>query len=479
MEQREIEIIPLYYKYVLGSNYPVVVLVGGRNSGKSYFMEQLAAINTHNNAKYKLLVIEDVETNIGEGVKAGIEQRIEEFGYDSIYSSTKVPPEIKHKVNGNNVIFKGYHSDAQQKQVKSLNEVTAAWYEEAENITYDQFKSLRMQLRGGDAKDRQLFLTLNPVNENSFVNHYYFQEPPDEVFESFADGRPKVFVKNITVDIEEEVINIPCLVVVSVHWDNPYLTKEQRADIEEYLTTDPEKYAMLAEGKFVKPTGTYFKEFTRQTHVIEPFVIPSTWTRYRSLDYGLDMLACIWYAVSPQNKVYAYKELHESDLIISEAAKRILEINNNDVIRSTYAPPDLLSRTKDTGKSIWETFNEYGVRFDKSSNVRVQGWLAVKEALKLQDTRDVITGEAIKEPNLYIFNNCTNLIKNLSAIQRDEKDANDCAEKPHDLTHICDALRYYCVMRYNAHVATKKEDDRITSKSKQFELYAKSVTKWG
>jgi len=445
-QQVDIEIIPIYYKYVLDKNYPVVVLVGGRNSGKSFFMEQLAVVNIHNKSKYKLLVIEDVETNIGEGVKAGIESRAEEFKLDKVITSTKVPPEVKHKLTGNNIIFKGYHSKDQQKQVKSLNEVTAVWYEEAENITYDQFKSLRMQLRGGDAEDRQLFLTLNPINENSFINQEFFQKSPDEILERFPDGRPKVFIKNITVDMDDsDNVVIPCLIVVSVHWDNPYITREQRADIEGYKHTDPEKYAMLAEGKFVKSGGVYFKEFENHIHVVEPFVIPSHWTKYFSMDYGLDMLAGLWFAVDPQNNVYVYKEVHESDLIISEAAKKILEINNGDVIRTWYAPSDLWSRTKDTGKTISGTFLEHGVNLQQSSRDRVRGWLAVKEALKVLDKRDIFTGEPIKTSRLKVFSNCTNLVKNIKQIKRSDKDPNDCATEPHDITHILDALRGYCI----------------------------------
>ena len=300
-EEREIEILPLFYDHILTQCYPINILVGGRATGKSFFMEQLAGGNMNNKRKYKFMVIEDVETNIGEGVKAGILNRIEEFGHDSIYKDTKQPPTIVNKVNKNNTIFKGYHSDAQQKQVKSLNEVTAAWYEEAENITYKQFKALRMQLRGGDPEDRQLFLTLNPINSNSFINQYFFQQAPDKVIEYFSDGRPKVFVKNIVVEMEKEVeapimggerqigvsitkeiieVVIECMVVVSTHWDNPYLTAEQRADIEEMKLTDPDMYAMLAEGKFVKPAGTYATNVRRHSGTLATIQIHGLRTRY-------------------------------------------------------------------------------------------------------------------------------------------------------------------------------------------------------
>lgn len=441
MDINEIEVIPIYYDYVLSQNYPVNILVGGRNSGKSYFMEQLAVINTHNNPKYKLLVIEDVETNIGAGVKNGIEARTDEFCLGDIYESTKQPAEIRHKATGSSVIFKGYHSEKQQKQVKSLNEVTAAWYEEAENITYEQFKALRMQLRGGDSENRQLFLTLNPINETGFINQYFFLGEPDEVFERFSDGRPKVFVKNIDVEIEKdgEITNqqIPCMVVVSTHWDNPYLTQEQRADIEEYKYSNPNLYAMLAEGKFVKGGGSYFMEFERHIHVIDPIPLPEEWRRYYVNDYGLDKLAGYWVAISDTGKAYVYKELWESDLVISKAAKLINEYMTEEVYQR-FAPPDLWNRRQETGKSAFEIFGENGVWFNKTDRVSEHGCLSFKEWLKPYDDEF-----GVKTANVVIFSTCTNLIKSIVAIQTDLKRPTMYAKEPHEWTHSVDAMIYF------------------------------------
>ncbi len=268
---KEIEIIPTYFDHVLSNKYPVNIIVGGRASGKTFFMEQLTAINLNNCKGYKLLVVEDVETNIGAGVKDGIQERIDEFGHEQFYKSTKIPPEISHNITNNNVIFKGYHSEKQQKQVKSLNEVTAAWYEEGENITFNQFKALRMQLRGGDPKDRQLFITMNPINPDSYINNTFFKTKPDEVFETFEDGRPKVFVKNINVELVDKEVIIPCLVVVTTHWDNPYLTDEQRADIEDLKNTDIDLWHMLAEGKFIYPKGALLTK--RNDYSLSKFII--------------------------------------------------------------------------------------------------------------------------------------------------------------------------------------------------------------
>ena len=163
------------------------------------------------------------------------------------------------------------------------------------------------------------------------------------------------------------------------------------------------------------------------------------------MDYGLDMLAVLWIARDTQGNAFVYKEIHESNLIISEACNRIKEINNNEKYECVYAPRDLWNRRQETGKSVADIFAQNGINLTRTSVDRVDGWLATKEWLKVIDSRDVETGEDIKTSKLKIFRNCFNLIKNLPQVQIDERNPNDVATEPHEPTHICDALRYFCV----------------------------------
>lgn len=212
--------------------------------------------------------------------------------------------------------------------------------------------------------------------------------------------------------------------------------------------------------------GQYFGEFKRHIHVVEPFVIPDHWQRYRFLDYGLDMLAAYWAAIDTYGNAFIYKELYESDLIISDAARRIVDMTS-EKIRFTYAPPDLWNRRQDTGKSASDLFRENGVSFVKANNERIQGWLNLKEWLKPYETRDEQTGDTVITARLKIFSNCSNLIRTLPQLQRDEKDPNDVASEPHELTHGPDALRYFCSMRTRASVKGEERDpDNLTPHEK-------------
>jgi PBSX family phage terminase large subunit len=489
--EKEIKLSPYYFDNVFRKPYKVIIQVGGRFSGKSYNSEIELACNLAEKSRYKLLVIEDLESGLTKGYYAGLKDKIEQMEQDKAYSMIKSPVEMTNRINGNKVIFSGFATDQQKKAVKAIDQVTEIVVEEGEWVTYDDFVKFMHQLRGGDPSDRKLTILMNPVNPNCFVNEMFIETTPDRVIEYFkGTKRPKVFEKDIVTEFEYEGETLrdvtTVLVVLSTHHDNPFLTIDQRATIEKLRETDPESYLQLGEARFIRPSGTFFKEFTRETHVVDSFVIPKSWTKYRALDYGLDMLACLWFAVSPSGMVYAYKELHEPDLIISEAAKRVIQVNGDDVIRTTYAPPDLMARRQDTGLSAFELFSRNGVALYKSSNNRINGWLSVKEGLKVYETRDEQTGDLIKTAQLKVFSNCDNLIKNIMQIQRDEKEPNDCATEPHDITHICDALRYYAVTRFKGYIEEEEhddQDDHYRTKTPQ-DVYgtgrnANQLAKWG
>ena len=216
---------------------------------------------------------------------------------------------------------------------------------------------------------------------------------------------------------------------------------------------------MLLYGDWDIFEGQYFNEFNREVHVVEPFVIPDHWKRYVAFDYGLDMFACLWIARDTEGKAYVYRELHEPNKIISEAAKMYLDWNNNEKIEYIYAPRDLWNRRQETGKSVADIFATFGVYLTKTSVDRVDGWLATKEWLKVNLVRNMETGEETKDSNLKIFRNCDHLIKYLPQIQIDERNPNDVATEPHYLTHVCDALRYFCVNFTNPATEPKSKEE--------------------
>ena len=161
------------------------------------------------------------------------------------------------------------------------------------------------------------------------------------------------------------------------------------------------------------------------------------------------MLAVYWIAVDDHREIYVIRELCSPNMIISEAAKSIIE-NTHEPVYCTFAPPDMWGRAQESGKNKAQLFYEEGVRFTKSSNDREAGWLAIKELLKLQKDGT---------PKIHIFRTCTELIRCLPALVVDDRKPSDCAREPHEFSHSPDALRYFAIQWARPNPLDVKSDE--------------------
>ena len=154
------------------------------------------------------------------------------------------------------------------------------------------------------------------------------------------------------------------------------------------------------------------------------------------------IIESIMFAVGREVSV---KELSSVLECTPEAVEEIKRVNGKDKYDCIFAPRDLWNRRQDTGKSVADIFAMNNMPIVQTSVERVHGWLATKEWLHPYERKDEQTGELIKDSSLKIFSNCFNLIKNLPQLLIDDKDPNDASTEPHEITHICDAMRYFCV----------------------------------
>lgn len=297
----------------------------------------------------------------------------------------------------------------------------AIFMEEATHFTEFQFNCLKESNRlSGQCKKEvkpRMYLTCNPGG----VGHIWVKR-------LFID---KDYTDN---ENEEDYSFIPALV-----YENKYIM-ENDPDYVKALESLPEdrKKAMLY-GDWDIFEGQFFTEFKRDIHIIEPFEIPKDWYVYFVMDYGLDMLAGYWIAVDYNNNGYVFREVYESNLLVSEARDKIKSMTNESVYMY-LAPPDLWNRHKETGKSTADIFAEGGIDLYKTNNDRIQGWLQMKEWLKVHNDE-----QGQPTARLKIFSTCRNLIRCLPQVQHDQKRVGDIANEPHELTHSVDAIRGFCV----------------------------------
>lgn len=289
--------------------------------------------------------------------------------------------------------------------------------DEATQLTEYQFQTLKGCLRGNNSFPKRMYLTCNPGGVgHGWVKRLFIDR-------EYRDG-----------EFSEDYAFIPAKV-----YDNEVLLKNN-PDYLGQLKSLPRglKEAWL-DGSWDGFEGQFFKEFDTEVHTASSFTPSGNVRRYCAMDYGLDMLACVFAAVDEDGRAFIYDEIHISGLIVSEASKLILEKSKG--VSEFIAPSDLWSRQKDSGKSIAELFMDNGIYLSKLTVGRVESWMSLKERMKVDENGH--TG-------LVIMRNCVNLIRCIPLLLYDKNKPGDASTEPHAVTHITDALRYFAAYRVPA-----------------------------
>lgn len=394
---------------------------GARGGGKTHACRTKAVMGALDYAGIKILIIRrtypELQSNHIEPICKLVPQELATYN---------IQLHQMYFVNGSIIKFGHFQSYAAASQEYQGQEYDWIFMDEATQFTEQEFRLMGGCLRGVNNFPKHFFLTCNPGG----VGHRWVKR-------LFIDRDFKTGCENPEENENpDDYLFIPACVE-----DNTALMKSAGGEAyKAMLSALPESIRKAHRyGDWNALSGAYFPEFTKEHHVCKPIPIPPHWKRYRAFDYGLDMLAVVWAAFDESGKCYIYRELKMSNQVVSDAAELIKSNTGvSEKIDVTYAPPDMWNRQKDSGKSMAELFMIAGIGIVSANNNRVQGWLQVKEFLK--DRED-------GKPGMEIFDTCPGLIDDLQAIQTDEKNPNDCAKEPHDITHAPDALRYLCISR--------------------------------
>jgi hypothetical protein len=354
------------------------------------------------------------------------------------YNSTK---HLWSFANGSIIEF-GYLARENDVYLYQGSEWDVIRVDEATHFPFSSIDYLRSRLRGVKPYPRSMKYSTNPGNVGHMwvKNRFVDPVPPFNIFQG-KDKTTRLYIPSTVYDNK-----------VLMEKDPGYIRRLEAIQ-------DEAQREMLLNGNWDIAAGAFFNEFDRRYHVVEPFdVVRDKGVKlYRSIDYGLDMLACYWYAelppssVNPHGSIFVYRELCAPDKTISDAARLIREATpSSEHIIATYAPPDVISnRDRVTGRNQGDMFAQSGLALTKSNNDRKAGWIAVKEFLKLRDGG---------RPILKIFSNCTTLIKHLPMLIHDDKNYGDVKTEPHNITHSPDSLRYFAIQWHETHAIRESEE---------------------
>lgn len=329
-------------------------------------------------------------------------------------------------------------------------------FDEATHFTKFQYRYMLTRNRATTNIPRPFVaMATNPGG----VGHSWFKEDFVEIGEA-----EKTHMVEVEEGKHEEHIFIPAFLS-----DNAAL-EERDPEYRRNLENQPEHIRrQLLEGDWDSAEGVAFTEWSKKHHVIEPFKIPDSWIRFRSLDWGYAKPYSVhWYAIDHDGRLYCYRELYgwggKPDVgtkeTPAEVAAKIIEAEQGEKITYAVADDAIFGGQQDNSKSIAEQFADafgsqaqHWHKVGKGPKSRVQGKLEVHHRLRVPKGPDgKPTGE---KPMVQVFNTCVHLIRTLPNLILDEKNPEDVDTTQED--HIYDEFRYAMMSRPMVTPLPKKE----------------------
>ncbi len=212
------------------------------------------------------------------------------------------------------------------------------------------------------------------------------------------------------------------------------------------LRTDADKRAGLARywGDVEYAAGCVFSDFQDDIHLVEPFTIPSSWSRYRLTDHGEAPCAALWIAMSPKGDAFAYREYYLSGNVIAQNAANIVELSGNtrhkleqasgngmtwDTYEEIFSKEFYLASVLDIrsfssktqmGISVGQFYNQCGLYCSPSSGKHTHDILPLAiQWMGIDPQRPHYVTQKPGAPRLYIFNTLRNFISEIKGYIRD------------------------------------------------------------
>lgn len=230
---------------------------------------------------------------------------------------------------------------------------------------------------------------------------------------------------------------------------------------------DPALVKAMRDGDWNIVSGGAFDDvWKNDVHIIKPFDIPGGWYIDRAFDWGSSKpFSVLWFAESdgetmPDNEVYYPKG---TIFVINEWYGCKEDESNKGLYLDSFEVSTGITRREDEmdyfvspgpadsaiysiidGNSIADKMEDAGVYWEhcsKGAGSRVIGLETVRGYLKNS------VENPLESPGLYMFNRCTNLIKNIPVLPRDPKKQDDVDTGAED--HDYDALRYRLTTEIN------------------------------
>lgn len=227
--------------------------------------------------------------------------------------------------------------------------------------------------------------------------------------------------------------------------DNRYLSPKYYRDL---LTLPEPLRRAYAFGDWNTFAGQYFTEWRSAVHICKKFRIPHYWQRFTAEDWGFDAPWCrLWFAVSPEGRVIAYREQYERGKLPEWMAREGNRLSGGETIKYRVGDPAMWDEVGAShgrsGPSIAEQLQANGWPLQKADNQRVAGWQHVRYFLhhERDDAGNITTWPMFQ----VMEGTCPNLVRTLASLVHDKSNPEDVDTNGED--HPGDTLRYGLMSR--------------------------------
>jgi phage terminase large subunit len=286
----------------------------------------------------------------------------------------------------------------------SLTNISTVWVEEAYEVEKEKVEQLNLRMRG-QAANQQILLSWNPISKNSWLYDFTVVNPPES----------SVYIH-------------------STYKDNPFLSEEYIAALDEMETRNPAKYRVYGRGEWgVDSEGLVITNW--RTEEFDPLELASAGLQHRSgLDVGwIDPTAIIDSLYDKENKtIYVFNEFYKSGCQLDTIVKAIEDMNL-------------------TKNRLWvDSAEPRTIAYFKSKRINAEGVPKGKDSVKL--------GLMFLQDHLIIVHpTCQNLINELENFSyiKSKQTGEWTEDTTHEFSHAIDALRYgYADIYTNKQVKT-------------------------
>jgi PBSX family phage terminase large subunit len=316
---------------------PELLLSGPAGTGKSRACLEKVHICASKYPGIRCLIVRKTRSSCTESVLVTYEDKVLPESSPIKNGAERVSRHSYHYSNGSTIVVGGM-----DKATRIMStEYDMIYVPEATELSENDWESLNTMLRNGKMPYQQLIADCNPEAPTHWLNV------------RCLTGKTKVYE--------------------SRHEDNPSVTSDYLSKLDALTGV---RYLRLRKGIWAAAEGLVYETYDPQVHLINPFTIPSHWTRIRSIDFGYtNPFVCQWWAFDNDGRAYRYRELYMSKRLVEDHAKQIKLYSGSERITATYADHDAEDRA---------TLERHGIRTIAADKAISAGIQEIQSRLKVQ-----------------------------------------------------------------------------------------------